>query len=260
MVNSKLLSYDKILVDTGSCTVIYDGKFVDLRPQEYRLLILFLQYPNHVLTYDVIIYNLYTEVNLPTESTIRSHLKSLRMAFKKVSADSEIIETVYAMGYRLKHSKVNSHPKNTIIAPSFSLLEKFIKLQSIEYLVIEKDLMIKSISPGLSIYSDYPEYLKIGSSAERAFPEFIGFEEVFEKIRNQEKPYFEIKTIARACNPLRPDYINFYAIADVGLTITEQEGENLLFIFFEDDSESGFYRQRLVQQQNEGYFMLSKTS
>ena len=256
MTNSRILSYGKILVDTGSCKVTYDGKPVRLYRQQYRLLILFLQYPNHILSYDVIIDNLWDESNLPTESTIRSHIKSLRKAFKKFKTGTAIVENVYGLGYRLGLVKGDGDSKDIPIAPSLSLLQKFLKAKAIEYLVVVQNLVVKSISPGLSIYSDYPELLKIGRAAGEAFPELIGCEEVFEKVRNQEQQHFEIKGIARACNPLRPEYINIYAIADA--ENKDRLGEPLLFIFFEDDSEYMLYRQRLVQQEHGVYLVLEK--
>lgn len=198
--------------------------------------------------------SIWDESNLPTESTIRSHIKNLKKAFKKVDADVEIIENLYGIGYRLKPAKQNGNRENTPIAPSVSLFQKWIKAKAIEYLVIDQSLIVKSMSPGVSIYSDYPEELKLDGPAGEAFPELIGCEEVFEKVLNQEQLYFEIKGIARACNPLRPDYINFYALAD--LKNRDELGRTLLFIFFEDDSEYMRYKQRLVQQENESYLLL----
>ncbi|HEY9610681.1 winged helix-turn-helix domain-containing protein, partial [Allocoleopsis sp.] len=54
-LNAQALSYGKILVDTDCCKVTYDGQIVTLLPKEYNLLVLFLKYPNHVLSYEVII-------------------------------------------------------------------------------------------------------------------------------------------------------------------------------------------------------------
>jgi DNA-binding winged helix-turn-helix (wHTH) protein len=234
-----MLTYNKIKVDTDCCRVTYDGKSICLHPQEYRLLLLFLQNPNHVLTYDRIIDCLWQDLEIPANSTIRSHVKNIRKAFKKLEGDFKIIETVHGIGYRLKPVKqidYNEDKINNFIYPSLSVVEKLLKAKAIEYLVVDKNLLVKSISPRVLIYSDYPNKLKIGSPAVEAFPEFIGLEGVFEKVLNQEEPYFEIKGIARACNPYRPAYINFYGIADT--ENTEKPEETLLFIFFES-GESG---------------------
>jgi DNA-binding winged helix-turn-helix (wHTH) protein len=245
----------KILVDTDSRTVSYGSEIVTLHPKEYNLLLLFLNYPNHVLSYEVIIEKIWDFERIPTHSSIRSHIRSLRQAFKKVNFKQEIIETVHGIGYRLNsliHKQKEFMPE---IAPSLSVLKKFLKTQAIEYLVIDENFVIKSMSPLLHDYCDYPDDLKVGIDVRHAFPEFIGFEAAFEQVRNKEYERFEIQGIARSCNPNRPEYINFYAIADES-NPPDQSGEQLLFVFFEDASEHMIYKQRLVQIENETYLLL----
>ncbi len=245
----------KILVDTDARTVSYDGEIVTLHPKEYDLILLFLNYPNHVLSYEIIINKLWDFDRIPTHSSIRSHIRTVRKAFKKVKFNEEIIETVHGIGYRL--NRLINCQKEAIaeISPSVSVLKKFLKAQAIEYLVIDENFLIKSMSPLLHDYCDYPQDLKVGIDAGHAFPEFIGFEAAFEKVRNKEWERFEIQGIARSCNPNRPEYINFYAIAD-DPNKQNQSGERLLFIFFEDASEQMIYKQRLVQIENETYLLL----
>ena len=244
----------KILVDPDARTVSYGGEIVNLHPKEYDLILLFLKYPNHVLSYEVIIEKLWDFDRIPTHSSIRSHIRSLRKAFKKVNFEEEIIETIHGVGYRYR--SINCQKEALAeISPSLSVLKKFLKSQAIEYLVIDENFLIKSMSPLLHDYCDYPEDLKVGIDAAHAFPEFIGFEAAFEKVRNKEYERFEIQGIARSCNPNRPAYINFYAIADDS-NKQDQSGERLLFIFFEDASEHMIYKQRLVQIENETYLLL----
>lgn len=249
----------KILVDTDARTVSYDGEIVTLHPKEYDLILLFLNYPNHVLSYEIIIEKLWDFDRIPTHSSIRSHIKSLRQAFKKINFNSEIIETVHGIGYRLNRLINCQKEANAEISPSLYVMKKFLKSQAIEYLVIDESFLIKSMSPLLHDYCDYPEDLKVGIDAGHAFPEFIGFEKAFEKVRNKECERFEIKGVARSCNPNRPEYINFYAIADDSNKL-DQSGERLLFIFFEDASEHMIYKQRLVQIENETYLLLESAN
>ena len=250
-----MLTYGKILVDTDSCTVMYDGKFICLHPKEYFILILFLKYPTHVLTYEVIIDELWSFDKSPAYSSIRSHIKSIRKAFIQANADEEIIETVHGIGYRLHPSMRKQSQLNPEISLSISVLKKFIKAKAIEYLVLDTDFKVKSFSPELLDYCDYPANLKMEIHAGEAFPEFIGLEEAFEKVRNKEYEKFEIKGIARASNPHRPDYINFYVIADESEN-QPQLAKPLLFVFFEDVSEHMIYKQRVVQRENETYLLL----
>lgn len=253
--NPPVVSHGKISVYTDSCKVTYDGQIINLNPKQYNLLLLFLRYPNHVLSYEVIIDRLWEIDKYPTQNVIRSHIKGLRKAFNKIDDSVQIIETVHGLGYRLKPLEKDTYT-NFNIFPSLSLLKGFFKAKAIEYLVINEEMIVKYISPGLPNYCDYPEFLKVGVNAEDAFPEFIGLEEVFKTIVNQEEANnYELKSIARAANPNRPEYINLYVMRDE-FKKTEKIQDKVLFIFFEDASETTLYRQRLVQLENEFYLKL----
>lgn len=254
-LNTQILSYGKIWVDTASCTVHYHNEIIDLYPKEYELLVLFLKYPNHVLSYEFIVDQLWEVDKLPTPGNIRTHIKGLRKAFKRVNDSEEIIETVHGIGYRLRPPKTFKETNNSIIAPSLSIMKGFFQAKAIEYLVIDNQFIIRYISPGLIDYCDYPEFLKVGIKAEEVFPEFIGLEEGFEKILNHELDNLEIKGIARSAKPDRPEFINFYVMTD-GCQNRENKKDKYLFIFFEDASEHMSYRQRLVQLENTMYLML----
>lgn len=252
--NSQLISYGKILVDTDSCRVTYDGAIIDLLPKEYQLLVLFLQYPNHVLSYEVIIDSIWEIDKIPSHSSIRSHIKRVRKAFKQANASEEVIETVHGLGYRLK-PLAKAKSANSIISPSLSVIKGFLKAKEVEYVAITENFIIKDISPGLSDYCDYPEVLKVGIKAEEAFPELVGFEGIFEEVLHKKRKDFQVKGIARTANPNRPEYINLYIVYDESKSPDKIE-DNLLFVFFEDASENMAYKQKIVQLENESYLSL----
>lgn len=158
------------------------------------------------------------------------------------------------LGYRLKplKQKKSTHP---IISPPLSTMKGFLQAKAIEYVVINDEFMIKYISPNLSDYCDYPEFIQVGLKAENAFPEFVGLEEIFKKIIEKKQDNFELKSIARAANPNRPEYINLYIMREDAKTSDTLQGR-FLFIFFEDASEAMFYKQRVVQLENELYLRL----
>jgi DNA-binding winged helix-turn-helix (wHTH) protein len=251
---SKLISYGKILVDTDSCRVTYEDVIINLLPKEYHLLVLFLKYPNHVLSYEVIIDRLWELDKIPSHSSIRSHIKMVRKAFKQAHVSEDIIETVHGLGYRLKplQKKQSSNP---IISPPLSVMTGLLQAKAIEYVVINEEFIIEYISPNLQDYCDYPEVLQVGIKAEDAFPEFVGFENIFKKVMNKENDNFAVKGIARSANLNRPEYINFYVAIDASRSLDKIE-DKLLFIFFEDASETMLYKQRLVQRENELYLRL----
>lgn len=253
-LNSKVISYGRVLVDTDSCKVTYDGENITLLPKEYKLLLLFLKYPNHVLSYEFIVDKLWDFDKTPTPSSIRSHIKGLRKAFKAIDDSAKIIETVHGLGYRLQTLKEEKLTRS-IISPSISVMRDLLQAKALEYMVINDKLIIQYISRSLPDYCDYPEFLQVGVKAENAFPELVGLERIFKKILDKECNRFEVKSIARAANPKRPEYINFYVIRE-DLKNSDISSDQLLFIFFEDASEQMFYKQRVVQMENEWYLRL----
>ena len=245
-----MLTYGKVTLNPQSCTIAYDGHDLKLNPKEYALLELFLRYPSHVLSYDAIIDQIWEGESVPTYGCIRTHIKRLRKAFKAVDYPGEIIENVRSLGYRLKPlSKVESK----IIRPSTSVLQRFFKAKAIEYLVLDDHQLIFYLSPGAAYYSDYPTEVQVGNTAFDGFPEFIGLESAFEEIMAQQRESFELQGVSRSQNPKRPEYINFYVIAD-----REVESLNRLFVFLEDASDQMISRQRLVQRSNETILLLER--
>ncbi len=126
-------------------------------------------------------------------------------------------------------------------------MQNFLKAKAVEDVVIDDQLIIQYISPGLADYCDYPEALKVGIKAADGFPEFVGYEEIFQKAINQECNNFEVNGIASSANPNQPAYINFYLLSEASKRFSKKE-DKLLFIFFKDASEHMFYKQQIVQQ------------
>ena len=246
-----MLAYGKIVINPELHEVSCQGKRVSLKPKEYELLTLFLQYPHHVLTHDVIISQIWGSDRLPSNSTVRSHIKMLRQSLKKCGESGDLIQTVHGLGYRLNPAE----DENTQLFPSLSTLKKFLKAKAIEYLVFDQQYAIQFISCQVLNYCDYPEKLQIGNYLGDAFPELIGFEEDFEKVRNQEEGVFTLKGIGRSINPQRPEYLNFYVIGNNSKSPISSQ-EQMLFVFFEDDSENLILRQKLVQHMNQTFLTL----
>lgn len=248
-----MLIHGKFMVDCDSCTITYDQKVLSLTHQEYLLLLLFLKFPNQVLTYGRIIEYLHDNSNkdeFVIESTVRSHIKLLRQSLRDVSLDENIIETVRGLGYRLKPLSHSDKVKNVLLTPSLSVLREFIKSQKIEYLVFDEDLTIQSISPAVKIYCDYPDELKIGKYLGYAFPELIGYEEILEKVVNRQEPVLSLKGIERVNNNNQISYINIYVIADSSESAKSLEKQRL-FAFFENYSDEMLLRQQLVHYANQ---------
>ncbi len=97
-----MLVYKNIAIHTDSCRVTYREREVNLYPQAYRLLVLFLEHPDRMWSYKAIMEKLWDDGQIPSYSTVRSHIKDLRKALRVAGVNEEIIENVHGKGYRLK--------------------------------------------------------------------------------------------------------------------------------------------------------------
>lgn len=93
-----------LAVDLYAKNVTYQGQVISLRPKEFSILELFVRNPDRVFSRHDILQQVWDyQSDLPEDTTIKSHIRSLRMNLKMVGAE-HFIETIYGVGYRL-----NSH-------------------------------------------------------------------------------------------------------------------------------------------------------
>ena len=113
-----VLEWGKLHLDPSTCEVTYDDQILHLSPKEYSLLELFLRNSRRVFSRSAILDHLWSWENAPGEDTVKAHIKGLRQKFKSVGASSDLIETVYGMGYRLKplSSEEQEHHNPQIVA------------------------------------------------------------------------------------------------------------------------------------------------
>ncbi len=97
-----VLEWGNLRLDPTSCEVDYDTKNLSLTPKEYSLLELFLRNSRRVFSCGMILEHLWSYEDIPSEEAVRTHIKGLRMKLKAAGAPSNLIETVYGIGYRLK--------------------------------------------------------------------------------------------------------------------------------------------------------------
>jgi len=101
-LESSILQWEKLSLNSSNHEVTYDKKILTLTPKEYRLLELFLRSGDRVLTREIILDRLWDIEEAPSENTVTAHIKDLRRKLKQAGANSDLIETVYGVGYRLK--------------------------------------------------------------------------------------------------------------------------------------------------------------
>jgi len=98
---SSVIETGNIKLDSSSCRVTCDGQFLHLTAKEYALLELLLRNSHRIFSQQALLKHLWSFEEIPSENTLRTHIKVLRRKLKQAGADRSI-ETVYGLGYRLK--------------------------------------------------------------------------------------------------------------------------------------------------------------
>ena len=96
-----ILTSGNLQLDPSTRIVTYVGKLLSLTPKEYMILEAFLRNPHRVFTRSDLLEKLWEFDRESGEETIKTHLTNLRRKLKAAGSESEIIETVYGVGYRL---------------------------------------------------------------------------------------------------------------------------------------------------------------
>lgn len=240
-------SLGPLSIDLNSCRVYYAGKPVPLHRQSYKLLLLFFRNPHLVLTPEKIIDYLWTEEKVPTNSTLRSHIKLLRRSFKKAGATGEIVKNVRGIGYQLAVPHANAGYLAAIPLP---IAEKLMRIHETEYVEVDSNDRIAFHTPGIAKYCDFPGPL-IGAKVMEAFPVLVGLEGIFEDIRNNRRETFSLKDIALSLQAGEVNFINIYITNRNHLppsSPNNPEWKGCLLVFIEDDTENMREREQLIGQ------------
>ena len=96
-----VLTWGDLTLNPSDCQVLYDGKVLHLTPKEYALIELLLRNGSRVISRELILERIWAFEDIPAPETIKVHLRSLRQKLKAAGAPSNLIETVYGLGYHL---------------------------------------------------------------------------------------------------------------------------------------------------------------
>ena len=98
---SPILQWRDLQLDLNRAEVNYCGEMLSLTPKEYTLLTLFLRHPHRIFSADVLLERLWSLETLPNSGAVRTHITGLRRKLREAGL-TDIIETVYGLGYRLE--------------------------------------------------------------------------------------------------------------------------------------------------------------
>jgi PAS domain S-box-containing protein len=127
VASQPVLEWGNLRLDPSSCEVIYDQHILSLTPKEYALLELFLRNNRRVFSCGMILEHLWSYEDTPGEEAVRTHIKGLRQKLKSVGAPSDLVETVYGIGYRLKPQEEESEKVQSVKSKSAKQAEDLVK-------------------------------------------------------------------------------------------------------------------------------------
>lgn len=96
-----ILEFGQLQLNTTSYQVTYAEKILNLTPKEYMLLEVFLKSPTRVFTRSELLDKIWECNDISGEETVKTHLKNLRRKLKSAGCESEVIENIHGIGYRL---------------------------------------------------------------------------------------------------------------------------------------------------------------
>lgn len=98
-----ILVCGELKLDPSRCQVTYQNQLLSLTPKEYMLLEYLLKNPTQVLTRSALMDKLWEFDKSSGEETIKTHITNLRKKLRLAGSSTELIETVYGIGYRLNY-------------------------------------------------------------------------------------------------------------------------------------------------------------
>lgn len=101
-VNDSILCYKDIRLNTESKEVKAGENTIDLTAREFAILELMLTNPNKVYSKSNIFESVWNEEFLGYDNTVNVHISRLRKKLSSANNNEDYIETIWAMGYKLK--------------------------------------------------------------------------------------------------------------------------------------------------------------
>ena len=106
ILNQELVWGD-LRLDLRTNTVTYKQRPLRLTQKEYGLLEIFLRHPQQTFSRSALIDRVWSAGEFPSDEAVTTHIKGLRQKLKAAGLPTDLIETLYGLGYRLKPAPVN---------------------------------------------------------------------------------------------------------------------------------------------------------
>jgi two-component system OmpR family response regulator len=95
------LAFGPIAMDCAAYTLSFFGRSIPLTRSEFKLMECLVRYPAQVFTRDTLIDRIYEAGHAVTDRSIDAYVKRLRKKFADIRRNTDPIETVHSLGYKL---------------------------------------------------------------------------------------------------------------------------------------------------------------
>ena len=109
--------WEGLRLDLKTNTVTYKQQPLRLTQKEYGLLEIFLRHPQQIFSRSALIDQVWSAGEFPSEEAVTTHIKGLRQKLKAAGLQTDPIETLYGLGYRLKAAPVQANAEPVVISP-----------------------------------------------------------------------------------------------------------------------------------------------
>jgi len=90
-------------VNPEQYSITLSGEKLDLTPVEFRLMSMFIEYPNRVYNRDQILNKVFDDGRIVLDRTVDTHIKNLRQKLKTANPEVNYIRSVYGIGYSFEN-------------------------------------------------------------------------------------------------------------------------------------------------------------
>lgn len=96
-------STEGLLMDKKMYSASLNGKELQLTPVEFSLLESLSSHPGRVYSRDQLMNEMYQDYRVVSDRAVDTHIKNLRKKLSDAAPDKDLVESVYGVGYRLRH-------------------------------------------------------------------------------------------------------------------------------------------------------------
>ncbi|RHS79731.1 DNA-binding response regulator [Firmicutes bacterium AM43-11BH] len=102
---TKCLQHNNLTLDLEKNTAFLNGIELSLTAKEFGILELLMKYPDKVFSKSNLFQSVWDTEYIAEDNTLNVHISNLRNKLKAICSDTEFIDTVWGIGYRLHKAK-----------------------------------------------------------------------------------------------------------------------------------------------------------